>query len=319
MKTALFWADEDEFNAGPLIECADWIGLKHVQVGPQTVRRAQISSTHSRSTGSHSIDTGEASFSLREIGACWSRGAALLRPPNPGAAENLAFFEWRYLVEYLFSELSNVYWMNHPNAIERAGNRLQQLRRAEDFGFRTPRTLVTNDPGEAKNFLRECERVIVKQICDGHRRQIADRLLYTVLITAGEADCLDQVQVCPTLIQQYVEKDHELRVTVVGDQVFAAAIESQADAQCAVDSRLTFGTDITYYRTRLNEAISTRLGEMLRSYGLEYGAFDFVVDPSGDLVFLEVNPSGQWDAIEHATGFPILESIVRRLAYACSL
>jgi hypothetical protein len=30
--------------------------------------------------------------------------------------------------------------------------------------------------------------------------------------------------------------------------------------------------------------------------GLLFGAFDFILTPSGDYVFLEVNPCGEWDA-----------------------
>ncbi|SCF90374.1 MULTISPECIES: hypothetical protein [unclassified Streptomyces] len=48
---------------------------------------------------------------------------------------------------------------------------------------------------------------------------------------------------------------------------------------------------------------------MLNRLGLPYGAFDFVVTPEDEWVFLEVNPSGQYGFIEVATGLSITAAI----------
>lgn len=44
-------------------------------------------------------------------------------------------------------------------------------------------------------------------------------------------------------------------------------------------------------------------------FGLNYGAFDFVIRPDGGWVFLECNPGGQYAWIEEEIGVPITESI----------
>jgi D-alanine-D-alanine ligase-like ATP-grasp enzyme len=41
------------------------------------------------------------------------------------------------------------------------------------------------------------------------------------------------------------------------------------------------------------------------SFSLVYGALDFVITPDGEWVFLEINPTGQYGFIEHATGAPL--------------
>ncbi|MDQ2880748.1 MAG: hypothetical protein M3Y48_05660 [Actinomycetota bacterium] len=41
------------------------------------------------------------------------------------------------------------------------------------------------------------------------------------------------------------------------------------------------------------------------SFGLVYGALDFVLTPDDEWVFLEVNPAGQYGFIEQATGAPL--------------
>ncbi|MFG2909502.1 hypothetical protein ACGF13_31115 [Kitasatospora sp. NPDC048286] len=48
---------------------------------------------------------------------------------------------------------------------------------------------------------------------------------------------------------------------------------------------------------------------MLDLLEFPYGAFDFVVSPSGEWTFLEVNPNGQYGFVEQATGLPITAAI----------
>jgi hypothetical protein len=55
---------------------------------------------------------------------------------------------------------------------------------------------------------------------------------------------------------------------------------------------------------------------MLGRLGLVFGCFDFVESDGGRLLFLEVNPAGQWYWIEQRTGLPLLESFTKMLVQA---
>ena len=59
-----------------------------------------------------------------------------------------------------------------------------------------------------------------------------------------------------------------------------------------------------------------RCRALVRRLGLRFGAIDMVQTPSGEHVFLEINPNGQWLWIERATGLPIANAIARLLAKA---
>lgn len=100
-----------------------------------------------------------------------------------------------------------------------------------------------------------------------------------------------------SFVQEYIEKAFELRVTVVGNRIFACRIDSQLqqDDTGKIDWRQGYGT-------------------YLRRMGLNFGCFDFIVTPSGEYVFLECNPNGQWLWVELETGLPISEAIARWLA-----
>ena len=60
--------------------------------------------------------------------------------------------------------------------------------------------------------------------------------------------------------------------------------------------------------------IETALKTMLTQYGLRFGAFDMIVTPDGEYVFLELNPNGQWLWIETITGAPMSRAIADLLA-----
>ena len=73
----------------------------------------------------------------------------------------------------------------------------------------------------------------------------------------------------------------------------------------------------------LNEILS-RLGRnsflvlsllipVMAGMGLNFGCFDFIVTPSGEYVFLECNPNGQWLWVELETGLPISQAIAEFL------
>ena len=47
--------------------------------------------------------------------------------------------------------------------------------------------------------------------------------------------------------------------------------------------------------------------------GLVFGAIDLICTPSGEHVFLEVNPGGEWGMLERDLGLPIADAIARAL------
>jgi len=88
----------------------------------------------------------------------------------------------------------------------------------------------------------------------------------------------EAVSLCPVVLQAYVPKRLELRVTVVGQQAFAAEIHSQATHRTRVDWR-------------------------------RYGTIDLILTPDDRYVFLELNSAGEYGWIEDLTGLPISDAI----------
>ncbi|MGW2542661.1 hypothetical protein ACWC5I_17725 [Kitasatospora sp. NPDC001574] len=127
----------------------------------------------------------------------------------------------------------------------------------------------------------------------------------TVVLDPAELD--DSVRLCAHLFQEWIDKSHEVRLTVVGDRFFPVEIHAGSDA-----ARIDWRTDyksLTYRPTTVPAPVRERVSAFMRAFGLDFGAFDFIVTPAGDWRFLEVNPNGQWSWIEHRTGVPISRAI----------
>lgn len=203
-------------------------------------------------------------------------------------------------------------WVNNPTDNLRARRKFPQLRLAAELGLRVPRSLITNNPAQATEFHAEIGgRLLCKTMAaHGFRRGADSFFLFSRKIdTAGFTRHAAQVALCPTLLQEYIEKDHELRVTIFGDKVFACRIDSQSVAAAGTDWRQADPFTIPHRMVELDPTVTTALHRMLAHYNLRFGAFDLIVTPTGETVFLELNPNGQWLWMELITGAPMAEAM----------
>jgi glutathione synthase/RimK-type ligase-like ATP-grasp enzyme len=136
------------------------------------------------------------------------------------------------------------------------------------------------------------------------------------MVGEAEYQLLDRVAVAPVIFQEFVPAEVDLRITVVGEQFFAAAIHSQ-ELPYPLDFRLFLDRDpgVRMEPTELPTEVEGGLMRLLKSAGLRYGAIDMRRTPSGRHVFLEVNPSGQWRFVEEVTGQPITAAMARLLTH----
>lgn len=201
------------------------------------------------------------------------------------------------------------YWISFPANIRHASHKLNQLKRAAELGFDVPPTIVTTTPDHVRDFYERCRgQMIFKVLTDPslaadkvarlqpHAPPQPTRSTPTTLITAAQLALLDSIQTTPCLFQEYVPKALELRVTVIGDEVFAAEIHSQQDQAAAIDWRL--GSHVRHARATLPDDLAERCLRFVRSYGLSYSAMDFILTPDGRYVFIENNPNGQFMWVE---------------------
>jgi ATP-grasp ribosomal peptide maturase len=189
--------------------------------------------------------------------------------------------------------------VNHPLSVHAAEHKPLQLAVAERVGLTVPPTLVSNDPAAVRAFIAEHGQVVHKSLrWTPYRRDDGTGLTtWTSPVTADEVD--ESVTVVPHLFQARVDKVADLRVVVVGSQVFTVRIDSGL-----LDWRTDYSA-LTYTPVSLPADVERALLAHLRHFGLVSGSFDLCVTRDGGLRWLELNPNGQWGWIEEETGLPI--------------
>ena len=201
----------------------------------------------------------------------------------------------------------NALWINRPQNMKQCGNRILQLYHAHASGFRTPCTLVTNDRTEAEDFVRIHGTVIAKAI-DHHAVRSNNMLhnFYGALITAANQLCfIDRRQ--PVLLQEYVRKASEIRVYVIEDKVVAVRIEAGTGGALPVDMHTLSLDSYSYSPVTLPPECIVACRDLTERLGLLYAAIDLVETDKGDLVFLEVNPQGDWAWVESKVAIGLTE------------
>jgi hypothetical protein len=199
-------------------------------------------------------------------------------------------------------------WINQPDRDEAAGRKAWQLKVADGLGLRVPRTCITNDPERARAFVAEegARGAVYKAFSATERAWRETRLL-----RQEEMALLDAVRFAPVIFQQYITAAVDLRVTIVGDDIFAAEIHSQGTVYPHDFRMAMYEAEI---RTHLlPQPVAVRLHSLMAAFGLVYGAIDMRLTPEGEYVFLEINPAGQWLFVEQRTGQPISDAIASAL------
>lgn len=204
--------------------------------------------------------------------------------------------------------LLNATWVNPPHLDERAHHKPLQLATAIQAGLSVPRTLITNDPDEARNFIADVgpARTIYKTFLatEEHWRE-------TRVLRSEELQIIDSVRFAPVIFQEYIVADADVRVTIVGDELFAAAIRSAPDGY-SLDYRMDM-EGATFSPARLPDQVAQMLLNFMQTLGIVYGAVDLLHTADGEYVFLEVNPAGEWRFVEERTAQPITSAMANLL------
>ncbi|MEV5339117.1 ATP-grasp ribosomal peptide maturase [Streptomyces sp. NPDC052676] len=213
----------------------------------------------------------------------------------------------RYGLGGVLYALRSCSWVNHPLRNAAADYKPAQLALAHSFGLRVPPTLVTNDPAEARRFVREHGQVVYKTLrWTPYEREGVSLTTWTEPVQAEELD--DTVRLTPHLFQARVDKAADLRVLIVGRRVFAVRITSDL-----LDWRKDYARH-TYDVVDLPDRLSRTLLAYLDHYGLASGSFDLAVDRDGEPHWLELNPNGQWAWLEERTGLEMAAAFADLLA-----
>jgi ATP-grasp ribosomal peptide maturase len=268
-----------------------------------------------RERWSTTVRTDHRELRLEEVTSVWYRRPAQfkLSPALTTGERRFVLTESRMAFGGLFESMDCL-WVDHPSRLTAANYKPYQLQLAAQCGLSIPRSLITNDPNAFQAFCRECDdRVIFKSLGVGAIDESGPdglRPIFTSLIDpATIGDLAPRVRHAACLFQEYVDKRVELRVVVVGSQVFAVAMYSQATETGRIDYRLALNSNMRHELFELPPDVAEQCVAVVRRLGLFFGALDLIVTPHDEIVFLEVNAAGQWLWLEDEAGVAIKEAL----------
>lgn len=259
------------------------------------------------------LDTHDATVDLERTRAVWWRrvcpfevDASIVQPQR----RHFAASETAQAVHGVLDSLGCP-WVNPREADAAAHHKPYQWTIAQQVGLDVPGTLVTSRPSAARDFIDGfgSRKVVFKAFLAS-----IEEWRETRLVERQDVDRLDLVRYAPVIFQEYIA-GVDLRITMVGNEVFAAEIDARKTSY-PVDMRMVIGEG-RVRAVSLPGEVEQRLQALMSALGLVYGAIDMRRTDAGRYYFLEVNPAGQWLFVEQRTGLPISRahaSLLMRLA-----
>jgi glutathione synthase/RimK-type ligase-like ATP-grasp enzyme len=167
-----------------------------------------------------------------------------------------------------------------------------------EHGFAIPATLVTTDRQAAVDFVAEHGQVIYKSVSS--TRSIVRRF------DPSDSGRLADVSWCPTQFQQYIAGE-DVRVHIVGEDVFACAIDSDSD-----DYRYAAEDKVPKLRTvELAEDVEAKCRNLAGALDLPVAGID--LRHSDGVWYASGKPGSRLQLLSGATGQPIDRAIARLL------
>ncbi len=246
----------------------------------------------------------------------------LLRPrplvvselPTP---EDRAFSEreWASLIEglLLFEEReSHATWLNSPSATLLTHNKLALLLHAARAGLHVPPFTVSAPvrlPSSSGGGL------VAKAISSDERIDTA-RYFSTALLSSEDRERLPGARLpAPSLLQEYVPAERELRVFYLLGEFLALALTPSGEH---VDIRRAPREDLSPRVHELSTELRSALAGLADAFALGYCTFDLVIRHDGSPALVDVTPNGDWAYFESDSAPIVSEFVANTIVAHCA-
>lgn len=171
------------------------------------------------------------------------------------------------------------------------------------FGLKCLQCLLT---GQTDISLKNDNQYIVKSL-DTAVLRIEDKEAFVYSNKMQGQDIKNSsLELAPVIVQEYIDPKIDVRVTVVGERVYAARILFNGKGVDGDWRRLKQGLDFVPFCLPLE--IERKCIELIRLLGLSFGAID-LIESNGSFYFIEINPTGEWAWLVDGAGFDIYRGI----------
>jgi len=222
--------------------------------------------------------------------------------------------EWETIFTYLHRKLEK---SHHLGSFETEHiNKIEALSIAASIDIEIPQTLISNRKGNMKKFFSKVnDKCITKSISEIFSQidDIENKILYSIISEVREEDFLISDNIFPTLLQERIGRQFDLRIFYLDKKCYSMAIfNTTTDDVVDIRDCLNYAKCRTVpYKipSELNEKICILMNKL----NLNTGSLDFVVTEDNRYIFLEVNPIGQYSFLSEDCNYYIDKKIAEYL------
>jgi len=271
------------------------------------------------------LHTPGADYELADISAVWYRrshglGKGLQQTADPQFLPAI-MGELRHTLMGMLEGLP-CFQMERFSVYRRLDSKEEQLKKAARHGLLIPNTCISNDENQVRAFIRRQNGLVITKMQSAFAINLdeEEHVVFTNEVTPASINDLNALRLCPMMFQQKIEKKLELRVTIVGQALFAFSIDSQRVDNAKTDWRKEGASMINDWQPyELPQQVKQQLLAFMAGYGLNYGAIDLLLTPGDEYYFLEVNAAGEYfwldrlcdNAISRQIAAVLLGNVVR--------
>lgn len=171
----------------------------------------------------------------------------------------------------------------------RTMNKLAVLYEAQRLDIEIPYTNIASNSDR----INYGEALVTKSISEAFDPRISqgNYMTYTERINPENI----QRSFFPSLFQNLLEKEADIRIFYLQQSFHAMAIRSQDHPQTTTDFRkYLFVNPNRHFPFKIPKSLEEKLFKLMQKVGLETGSVDMVFTKDGRFVFLEINPIGQF-------------------------
>ena len=219
--------------------------------------------------------------------------------------------EWTSLIEGLLlaeERDSHATWLNPPSAALLTNNKLPLLSRAARMGLPVP-TFAVSTP---VRFPPSARGELVAKAISSNQQISANRYFSTALLSREDLRDLPGAHLStPSLLQEYVLADVELRVFYLLGAFFSLALTPSRDH---IDIGHAPRAKLSPRAYDLTPELGHALADLANAFALGYCTFDLVIPADGPPALLDITPNGDWDHFESDAAPVVTEFLADTIA-----
>jgi len=245
---------------------------------------------------------------IEEANVIWFRGFIRHRDYIEGILNNCpstnkSACELQHKIHYELKLMTFMFFDNlpaqkqYPNLKSMRVSKPTLLKEADKLGIKIPASIVTNSKKELLDFYHQHNEIIITKPLYEITHFVEEGHVFFFKTAIVTQEYLDKTPLTffPSLFQECVEKEYELRIFYIDEEFYPMAIFSQLDEQTKVDFR-------NYNFERPNRTVpyilpknqEEKLRQLMLNLNINTGSIDLIKGTDGEYYFLEVNPGGQF-------------------------